>query len=174
MESTDLLGPDAGAAPATPWPIFTAWYTTAEAAQPIEPSAMTLATVAPDGSPSARIVLMRGFDERGIVFYTNYQSRKAEELAANAARHGGASAVNVELSALDEGVSLRFEDDGAPFDPTARSGFVGPDPQTGGGVGLELVLRWCEALAYAREGATNRLDLRLRRTPDPEAAPGRS
>lgn len=84
MESIDLLGTEAGPAPATPWPIFTAWWAAAEAAEPLEPSAMTLATSAADGAPAARIVLMRGFDERGVVFYTNYQSRKAEELAADA------------------------------------------------------------------------------------------
>ena len=48
-----------------------------------EPSAMTLATVDSSGRPSARTVLMRGFDERGFVFYTNYESRKGEELATN-------------------------------------------------------------------------------------------
>ncbi len=44
---------------------------------------MTLATVAPDGQPSARIVLLKSFDDRGFVFYTNYQSRKGNELAEN-------------------------------------------------------------------------------------------
>ncbi len=44
---------------------------------------MTLATTTPDGAPDARMVLMRGFDERGFAFYTNYQSRKAAELRAN-------------------------------------------------------------------------------------------
>jgi pyridoxamine 5'-phosphate oxidase len=45
---------------------------------------MTLATVAPDGQPSARVVLLKSFDEHGFVFYTNYQSRKGRELAENA------------------------------------------------------------------------------------------
>jgi pyridoxamine 5'-phosphate oxidase len=44
---------------------------------------MTLATARPDGAPSARVVLLRGFDDRGFQFYTNYQSRKGEELTAN-------------------------------------------------------------------------------------------
>jgi pyridoxamine 5'-phosphate oxidase len=69
--------------PANPYALFTQWYLTAEAADLPEPSAMTLATATADGAPSARIVLMRGFDERGFVFYTNYQGRKAGELAQN-------------------------------------------------------------------------------------------
>ena len=48
-----------------------------------EPNAMTLATVSADGRPSARVVLLKGFDERGFVFYTNLESRKGRELAAN-------------------------------------------------------------------------------------------
>ena len=70
-------------APANPFALFARWYLDAESAKLLEPSAMTLATATPDGVPDARMVLMRGFDERGIVFYTNYQSRKAEELAKN-------------------------------------------------------------------------------------------
>jgi pyridoxamine 5'-phosphate oxidase len=70
-------------APPNPYALFAQWYLTAEAAELPEPSAMTLATATADGTPSARIVLMRGFDERGFVFYTNYQSRKAGELAQN-------------------------------------------------------------------------------------------
>jgi len=70
-------------APPTPYALFAEWYLTAEAAELPEPSAMTLATASADGTPSARIVLMRGFDDRGFVFYTNYQSRKAAELTQN-------------------------------------------------------------------------------------------
>jgi len=48
-----------------------------------EPNAMTLATVGPEGRPSTRIVLIKGYDERGLVWYTNYDSRKGRELTAN-------------------------------------------------------------------------------------------
>lgn len=58
---------------------FQSWFEEAVAAQVLEPNAMTLATVA-DGKPSARIVLLKVFDERGFVFYTNFQSRKGQEL----------------------------------------------------------------------------------------------
>ncbi len=71
-------------APANPITLFARWYLDAEAANLLEPSALTLATAGADGAPHARMVLMRGFDERGFVFYTNYQSCKAEELAQNA------------------------------------------------------------------------------------------
>ena len=62
---------------------FGRWFEQAEQAGLLEPHAMTLATATPDGRPSARMVLLRGFDERGFCFYTNYQSRKGDELAAN-------------------------------------------------------------------------------------------
>src|SRR5437879_3679130 len=84
MDRDEFPELDAVTAAATPWPLFARWYADAVAAQLSEPAAMTLATVAADGAPSARVVLLRGFDERGITFYTNYQSRKADELAANA------------------------------------------------------------------------------------------
>ncbi|HET7456648.1 MAG TPA: pyridoxamine 5'-phosphate oxidase [Gemmatimonadaceae bacterium] len=62
---------------------FRAWFDDARAAALREPNAMTLATATPDGAPSARIVLLKGVDERGFVFYTDYRSRKGEELEAN-------------------------------------------------------------------------------------------
>jgi len=62
---------------------FGRWFEQAERSGLLEPNAMTLATATPDGRPSARMVLLRGFDERGFCFYTNYESRKAAELAAN-------------------------------------------------------------------------------------------
>jgi pyridoxamine 5'-phosphate oxidase len=62
---------------------FGRWFEQAEEAGLLEPTAMTLATATPDGRPSARMVLLRGFDERGFCFYTNYESRKGVELAAN-------------------------------------------------------------------------------------------
>jgi pyridoxamine 5'-phosphate oxidase len=61
---------------------FTHWFDEAVKAQVPEPNAMTLATTGTDGRPSARIVLLKGCDERGFVFYTNYLSRKGRELAA--------------------------------------------------------------------------------------------
>ncbi|HYF58544.1 MAG TPA: pyridoxamine 5'-phosphate oxidase [Burkholderiaceae bacterium] len=62
---------------------FTQWMRQALDAGLEEPNAMTVATVGPEGRPSTRIVLIKGFDERGIVWYTNYDSRKGRELAAN-------------------------------------------------------------------------------------------
>jgi pyridoxamine 5'-phosphate oxidase len=72
-------------ADAHPDPIqqFQIWFDAAVAAQLPEPNAMTLATATKDGRPSARIVLLKGVDERGFVFFTNYQSRKGAELAEN-------------------------------------------------------------------------------------------
>lgn len=60
---------------------FSRWFDEAIKADVIEPNAMTLATADAQGRPSARIVLLKGLDERGPVFFTNYQSRKGNELA---------------------------------------------------------------------------------------------
>ncbi|MCB0167694.1 MAG: pyridoxamine 5'-phosphate oxidase [Anaerolineae bacterium] len=68
---------------ANPLEQFKVWLDEAIAADIIEPQAMTLSTATIDGIPSARTVLLRGFDERGFVFYTNYQSQKGRELAEN-------------------------------------------------------------------------------------------
>lgn len=62
---------------------FRSWFEAAYDAGLDEPNAMTLATATPDGQPSARIVLLKGFDEHGFVFFTNYNSRKGQELADN-------------------------------------------------------------------------------------------
>jgi pyridoxamine 5'-phosphate oxidase len=62
---------------------FGRWFEQATHAGLLEPTAMTLATATRDGRPSARMVLLRGFDQRGFVFYTNYESRKGAELAEN-------------------------------------------------------------------------------------------
>src|SRR5436190_23908803 len=70
------LGPD-------PFRQFRGWLDIAVQARLPEPYAMTLATATPDGKPSARMVLLRGVDDRGFVFFTNYDSRKGNELAVN-------------------------------------------------------------------------------------------
>lgn len=62
---------------------FAVWFRQAVDAQMPEPNAMSLATVGSDGRPSLRIVLLKDFDERGFTFYTNYQSRKGEDLLKN-------------------------------------------------------------------------------------------
>ena len=62
---------------------FQAWYQDAMSSTMIHPDAMTLATVSPDGKPSARIVLLKRADEKGFVFFTNYESRKSEEIGRN-------------------------------------------------------------------------------------------
>jgi pyridoxamine 5'-phosphate oxidase len=79
----DLRGlSEADLAP-TPCDQFRRWFDEALAARIYEPNAMTLATAAADGRPSARALLLKGFDQEGFVFFTNYESRKGAELAAN-------------------------------------------------------------------------------------------
>jgi pyridoxamine 5'-phosphate oxidase len=81
----DVPMPDAlPGATTDPFRLFEAWMAEAARTEPNDPNAMTLATAAPDGAPSARIVLLKAVDGRGFVFYTNKQSRKGEEL--NSAR----------------------------------------------------------------------------------------
>ncbi|NBQ88156.1 MAG: pyridoxamine 5'-phosphate oxidase [Betaproteobacteria bacterium] len=71
------------ASQADPLKQFEQWLSEAIAARVPEPNAMTLATVGSDLRPSTRVVLIKGFDARGIVWYTNYESRKGRELAGN-------------------------------------------------------------------------------------------
>lgn len=64
-------------------PLFDDWYAQARTSEPNDPNAVALATVDADGQPAVRMVLLKGHDERGFVFYTNRQSRKADALAAH-------------------------------------------------------------------------------------------
>ena len=66
-----------------PFRQFERWFKKAEEAVQRLPNGMALATASSDGKPSVRMVLLKGFDDQGFVFYTNYESRKAEELAEN-------------------------------------------------------------------------------------------
>ncbi len=75
LDRTDL-GPD-------PFAQFDRWMREAIETQVLEPNAVALATVAAGGAPSVRTVLLKGFDARGLVFFTNYASNKARDLAAN-------------------------------------------------------------------------------------------
>jgi pyridoxamine 5'-phosphate oxidase len=77
LTETDLL--------ADPIAMFRRWLHDATAAALHEPNAMVVSTVAADGRPSSRMVLLKGLDERGFVFFTNYESRKADDLDANPA-----------------------------------------------------------------------------------------
>jgi pyridoxamine 5'-phosphate oxidase len=92
MESPDLArmretyareGLDESDAGDDPMVLFGRWLDDAVTAGMHEPNAMALATSTPDGQPSVRIVLLKGLDESGMTFYTNYESRKGEELEAN-------------------------------------------------------------------------------------------
>lgn len=66
----------------TPFQLFDSWYEEAKATEPNDPGAMALATVDASGQPSVRMVLLKGHDARGFVFYTNFEGRKARELNA--------------------------------------------------------------------------------------------
>ena len=68
----------------SPFSQFDQWMRAAIESQLVEPNAMALATVGPEGQPTLRTVLLKGFDERGFVFYTNYESTKARQIAENA------------------------------------------------------------------------------------------
>ena len=78
-----LAGLDEADLDADPIRQFAQWFAEAQSVGVLEPNAMTLATVSTDGVPAARIVLLKGCDERGFVFYSNYESPKGRDLAHN-------------------------------------------------------------------------------------------
>ena len=78
-----LAGLDESQVDADPIRQFGQWFVEAQAAEVPEPNAMVLATASPDGEPAARIVLLKGFDERGFLFYSNYESPKGRDLSRN-------------------------------------------------------------------------------------------
>jgi pyridoxamine 5'-phosphate oxidase len=66
-----------------PYSLFGAWLADAEKSEPNDPNAVALATVDPAGLPNVRMVLLKGFDERGFVFYTNFESQKGQEILSS-------------------------------------------------------------------------------------------
>jgi pyridoxamine 5'-phosphate oxidase len=83
MSSTDqdtAESPSAAHPWAEPFRQFEAWYAEAAKSEPNDPNGMALATVGADGMPSVRMVLLKGHDEKGFVFYTNYESRKGRQI----------------------------------------------------------------------------------------------
>src|SRR4051812_30906196 len=85
-----------------PLRLFAAWFDEAARTEPRDPTAMSLATVDADGLPNVRMVLMKGFDERGFVFYTNVASQKGRELDAS-----GRGALLFHWKSLNRQVRLR-------------------------------------------------------------------
>ena len=85
--------------PADPFALFSAWMAEAEASEPADPEAMAVATVDADGLPNVRMIFLKGADARGFVFYTNCESAKGNELAANP--QGGAAVLLEEPGAAD-------------------------------------------------------------------------
>jgi pyridoxamine 5'-phosphate oxidase len=93
-----------------PLRLFAAWFEEAKRSEPADPEAMALATVDADGLPDARMVLLKGFDERGFVFYTNVDSRKGRQLA-----HTPRAALLFHWKSLNRQVRLR-----GPVEPVSE------------------------------------------------------
>lgn len=83
MEHQTPLTPGDFTAAEEPFGLFSAWFEEAKASEPNDPNAMALATVGDDGLPDVRMVLLKGYDAAGFVFYTHIASQKGRELAAN-------------------------------------------------------------------------------------------
>ena len=99
-EETFLL--DFDHPPADPFPLFNRWFGDAEAHEINDPNAMSLATVDEAGLPNVRVVLLKGHDTRGFVFYTNLESQKGQEIEAHAQ-----AALNFHWKSLRRQIRLR-------------------------------------------------------------------
>jgi pyridoxamine 5'-phosphate oxidase len=147
------------AAPADPIELFGRWFEQAlsdPAVEGFDPTAMTLATAAADGAPSARVVLLKAFDQRGFVFYTNYESRKAQELTANPraalAIHWPARRRQVRISGA---VSKTGRDDSARYFATRPRGSqlgAAASPQSRVVDGRDVLDEALQRLQEAHEG----------------------
>jgi pyridoxamine 5'-phosphate oxidase len=105
-----------------PLRLFAAWFEEAKRSEPSDASAMTLATVDADGLPNARMVLLKGFDERGFVFYTNVDSAKGREL-----RHHSKAALVFHWKSLNRQVRLRGTVE--PVDPSEADAYFATRPR---------------------------------------------
>ena len=105
-----------------PIALFERWYAEALAAGQPQVDAMTLATATPEGRPSARVVLLKGVDERGFAFYTNERSRKGRELAANPR-----AALTILWPALER--QVRIAGSVAPLDPRESDAYFATRPR---------------------------------------------
>ena len=83
QKSQTIEKPEDFVPPQNPYDLFKNWLSMAKAQEPNDANAMCLATSTPNGKPSARMVLLKGLDERGFVFYTNAQSRKGQQIKKN-------------------------------------------------------------------------------------------
>ncbi len=144
-----------------PMTMFRRWMHDAVASGIHEPNAFVLATTAADGTPASRIVLLKGLDERGFVFFTNYASRKGEELSANP----GVALLfpwhSLERQVRVEGAATRLDDaeNDAYFASRPRAAQLGAwaSPQSQVVAGRdELDRRYEEATARFGEGAVPR------------------
>jgi pyridoxamine 5'-phosphate oxidase len=137
---------------------FRRWFGEALAADLHEPNAMILATATPDGRPSARVVLLKGFDERGFVFYTNYEGRKGAELEGNPYCALVFYWAELERQVRVEGHARRVTEKEADeyFRSRPRGSQLGArvseqSRPVGGREALEEKLRWLEAEYEGRE-----------------------
>jgi pyridoxamine 5'-phosphate oxidase len=101
---------------------FRVWFEAAVAAGILEAHAMALATASPEGTPSVRMVLLRGYDERGFVFFTNYESAKARDL-----KRTGRAALLFYWAALER--QVRIEGTIAVLDPAESDAYFASRPR---------------------------------------------
>lgn len=106
----------------TPWTLFARWMAEAESTEPRVPDAMQVATSTPDGRPTVRTVLLKDFGPDGLVFYTNLESRKGRQLAANPSCAFVLHFKGLERQILGEGSVL-------PVDPAVADAYHASRPR---------------------------------------------